>query len=117
MMQVLPSSTAYPKHPSVSTSFFQVLTITIETLSSSVELKQWSKVQKTRKDAIVKTFLGKSLREVTHPSYQAWTYAALIHDFNVEIQEGNISLHPCAYLHNCLDPSVVKSSFYEVHTR
>ncbi len=82
-----------------------------------VELKQWSKVEKTLKDAIVKTFLGRSQREVTHPSYQAWTYAALLQDFNVEIQKGDISLHPCAYLHNCVDPSVVKSSFYEEHTR
>ena len=82
-----------------------------------VELKQWSKVEKTPKDAIVKTFLGRSQREVTYPSYQAWTYAALIQDFNVEIQEGDISLHPCAYLHNCVDPSVVKHSFYDEHTR
>ena len=80
-----------------------------------VELKQWSKVEKTQKDAIVQTFIGRSQREVTHPSYQAWTYAALIQDFNVEIQEGDISLHPCAYLHNCVDSSVVKSSFYEEH--
>ena len=81
-----------------------------------VELKQWTEVQITQKDAIVKTFIGRSLREVAHPSYQAWTYAALIRDFNVEIQEGNISLYPCAYLHNCLDPSTVKSPFYESHT-
>ncbi len=81
-----------------------------------VELKQWSKVEKTQKDAIVQTFIGGSQREVTHPSYQAWTYAALIQDFNVEIQEGDILLHPCAYLHNCIDSSVVKSSFYDEHT-
>ncbi len=80
-----------------------------------IELKQWSKVEKTLKDAVVQTFIGGSQREVTHPSYQAWTYAALIQDFNVEIQEGDISLHPCAYLHNCVDSSAVKSSFYEEH--
>lgn len=82
-----------------------------------VELKQWDTVLKTQKDAIVKTAIGGGLREVTHPSYQAWTYAALIRDFNVEVQEGNISLHPCAYLHNCLDATVVKSQFYDEHTR
>lgn len=81
-----------------------------------VELKQWTDVKKTPKDAIVITFVGRSLREVTHPSYQAWTYAALLQDFNVEIQEGKISLHPCAYLHNCLDPSTVKAPFYKEHT-
>lgn len=62
-----------------------------------VELKQWTKVSETQKDAIVETFVGGAVREVTHPSYQAWTYAALIRDFNVEVQEGNISLRPCAH--------------------
>lgn len=81
-----------------------------------VELKQWSEVQKTQNDGVVKTFIGKSQRKVPHPSYQAWTYASLIQDFNVEVQESDISLHPCAYLHNCSDSSVVKSSFYEEHT-
>ncbi len=81
-----------------------------------VELKQWTEVSETRKDAIVKTYLGGAQREVVHPSYQAWTYAALIRDFNCEVQEGNISLHPCAYLHNCPDPYAVKSSFYAEHT-
>jgi len=80
-----------------------------------VELKQWSEVSATQKDAIVQTYIGRGLREVTHPSYQAWTYAALIRDFNVEVQEGEIALHPCAYLHNCLDPSEIKSPFYDEH--
>ena len=80
-----------------------------------VELKQWSDVEKTGKDAIVRTWLGGSLREVTHPSYQAWTYAALIQDFNVEIQDSDISLRPCAYLHNCSDPIVIRSDFYGEH--
>lgn len=80
-----------------------------------VELKQWSTVTETKKDAIVKTFVGGAKREVTHPSYQAWTYAALIRDFNVEVQEGGIQLQPCAYLHNCTGPSAVKSEFYAEH--
>lgn len=65
-----------------------------------VELKQWSEVEKVNKDAIVKTYIGGSNREVTHPSYQAWSYAALIMDFNENVQENNIYLKPCAYLHN-----------------
>ena len=81
-----------------------------------VELKQWSNIEKTQKDAIVRTFVGGARREVTHPSYQAWTYAALIRDFNVEVQRGTISLHPCAYLHNCLDSNPIKDPFYEEHT-
>ena len=81
-----------------------------------IELKQWTEVSATQKDAIVQTVIGGGNREVTHPSYQAWTYAALIRDFNVEVQEGGISLHACAYLHNCRDPVVVKSPFYQEHT-
>ena len=80
-----------------------------------VELKQWEKVARTHKDAIVETFIGGAQRQVTHPSYQAWTYAALIRDFNSEVQRGDIALHPCAYLHNCKDPTEVKSPFYAEH--
>jgi len=36
-----------------------------------VELKQWTDVKRTGKDAIVETFLGRGEREVNHPSYQA----------------------------------------------
>ncbi|SFD42054.1 hypothetical protein SAMN05216238_101260 [Lentibacillus persicus] len=66
-----------------------------------VELKQWSEVEKVEsKDALVSTFLGGGIRSVTHPSYQAWSYAALIKDFNENVQEQQIELNPCAYLHN-----------------
>ena len=81
-----------------------------------VELKQWSDVAVTEKDAIVETFVGGAVREVTHPSYQAWTYAALIRDFNADVQDGGIELRPCAYLHNCANGSTVKSDFYAEHT-
>ena len=80
-----------------------------------VELKQWSEVTETCKDAIVETFVGGAVRQVTHPSYQAWTYAALIRDFNADVQDGNIAIRPCAYLHNCLDSAAVKSPFYDEH--
>lgn len=66
-----------------------------------VELKQWENVEKVKdEDGLVKTFLGGSKRKTVHPSYQAWTYAALIEDYNESAQEGKIILHPCAYLHN-----------------
>lgn len=66
-----------------------------------VELKQWEQVEKVAtRDAIVRTYLGKANRETTHPSYQAWSYAALIEDFNENVQEKEIQLKPCAYLHN-----------------
>lgn len=66
-----------------------------------VELKQWETVEKiATRDGIVKTFVGKVNRKMTHPSYQAWTYAALIEDFNENVQKQEIQLKPCAYLHN-----------------
>ena len=44
-----------------------------------VELKQWGEAFKvTDKDNIVSTYLGGGIREVTHPSYQAWSYCSLI---------------------------------------
>ena len=65
-----------------------------------VELKQWSEAEKTNKDGLVKSFVGKALREQTHPSYQAWTYALLIKEYNETVRNDNIQLYPCAYLHN-----------------
>ena len=66
-----------------------------------IELKQWDKVDTVDgQDAIVETFTGGAVRKVVHPSYQAWSYAAMIYDYNQNVQMGNIVLHPCAYLHN-----------------
>lgn len=79
-----------------------------------VELKQWQEVEATNKDAIVVTFLGGAHREVTHPAYQAWSYAALLEDFNETVQVDQIQLHPCAYLHNCTTSDVLDSC-YQVH--
>ena len=66
-----------------------------------VELKQWEKLQTIEgQEAIVETFTGGANRRVVHPSYQAWSYAALIKDYNEYVQDADIELHPCAYLHN-----------------
>ncbi|UTR12957.1 DUF2075 domain-containing protein [Evansella sp. LMS18] len=66
-----------------------------------VELKQWDKVEKiVGKEAIVKTKFRHGLTETTHPSYQAWSYAALIEDYNENAQKEDLQLYPCAYLHN-----------------
>ena len=82
-----------------------------------VELKQWSDVKRTGKDAIVETFLGRAERETSHPSYQAWSYAALLQDFNETVRDENILLKPCAYLHNCDANDVINHSFYQPHTK
>lgn len=66
-----------------------------------IELKQWDKLTAlSDKDALVETYVGNAVRQVVHPSYQAWSYSMLINDYNHAVQEGNIQLFPCAYLHN-----------------
>jgi uncharacterized protein len=65
-----------------------------------VELKQWDQVEKTKKDGIVKTYLGRGLQETTHPSYQAITYVNLLRDHNEYIQNNVVGIYACAYLHN-----------------
>jgi len=80
-----------------------------------IELKQWEQIELTTKDAIVSTYVGGGIREVLHPSYQAWTYAALLKDFNEEARADDVSLHPCAYLHNCEVEDVVRHTFYQDH--
>lgn len=82
-----------------------------------IELKQWEHVQATSLDGIVRTFVGGAKRDVSHPSYQAWTYAALLKDFNETVQYENIGLHPCAYLHNCVSEDVINNQFYGYHIR
>lgn len=81
-----------------------------------VELKQWTEAKATDRDAIVETYVGGGVRETPHPSYQAWTYAALIRDYNEAAQDNQIQLVPCAYLHNCITPESIRAEFYKEHT-
>jgi hypothetical protein len=82
-----------------------------------VELKQWQRVQVTEKDAIVNTFIGRSERDTSHPSYQAWSYASLIEDYNDTVRNEPIHLQPCAYLHNCESGIAINDPRYAAHTR
>ncbi len=80
-----------------------------------IELKQWEYVKAvTDKDAIVITRYGKGEKETTHPSFQAWSYASMISDFNSGAQESGMCLHPCAYLHN-YDPLSNDPLFNDVY--
>lgn len=66
-----------------------------------IELKQWDKLEKVEStEALVETYTGGAVRKVVHPSYQAWSYAQLISDYNAAVQDQRISLVPCAFLHN-----------------
>lgn len=81
-----------------------------------VELKQWETIKTTKLDGVVVTYIGHAEREMTHPSYQAWTYAALLEGFNETVQTENIRLQPCAYLHNCISDNEINDPFYDVYT-
>ena len=85
-----------------------------------IELKQWSDAEiVSGKDAIVRTFTGGAKREVAHPSYQAWSYAAYIEDYNETVRNEEVKLHPCAYLHNYEEttPPVIMSEEFDDYTK
>lgn len=84
-----------------------------------VELKQWSKLEKVENsDALVETYTGNALRKVVHPSYQAWSYAQLISDYNSAVQDEHVQLRPCAFLHNYVrkDHDPLDDKQYEAYT-
>lgn len=83
-----------------------------------VELKQWSNSRVSDKDGIVWAQRGGAReREGPHPSYQAWSYAALLEGFNEAIYEGEIRLRPCAYLHNYRRDGVIDDARYADYLR
>ena len=51
------------------------------------------------------------------PSYQAWSYAAYLEDFNTAVQDGDIRLQPCAYLHNYPRDGQIDHPVYASHLR
>ena len=80
-----------------------------------VELKQWSEAQLSDKDGIVVARRGGAgpAREGAHPSYQAWSYAALLEGFNEAVYSECVTLSPCAYLHNYVRDNVIDNAFYQ----
>jgi len=54
--------------------------------------------------------------EGPHPSYQAWSYAALLEGFNEAVYEGGVGLSPCAYLHNHPAAGAVSDTRYAAYT-
>ena len=67
-----------------------------------VELKQWDKVEKVADEMLhsVKAYTGGAVRMVSHPSYQAYSYAVFIRNSSECVQDQDIKIIPCAYLHN-----------------
>lgn len=81
-----------------------------------IELKQWESARKTGKDGIVSTRFARGEAEVGHPSYQAWSYAALLEGYNEAVYDGGVQLRPCAYLHNYADAKgPINDPFYAAH--
>jgi len=67
-----------------------------------VELKQWDKVEKVDDEMLhsVRAYTGGAVRMVSHPSYQAYSYALFISNSSECVQDEDIKIVPCAYLHN-----------------
>ena len=80
-----------------------------------VELKQWEFANKTTMDGVVNTFVGGGNRDVQHPSYQSWSYAQLLRDFAVVVEDESMILNSCAYLHNMTTAGDLKDPFYSHH--
>ncbi|WP_046985837.1 DUF2075 domain-containing protein [Delftia tsuruhatensis] len=79
-----------------------------------VELKQWSSVGATDRDAIVLLRGGMRPDQARiHPSYQAWSYTAFLEGFNEAIYDGGLQLKPCAYLHNYAADGIIDSPQYQ----
>lgn len=66
-----------------------------------IELKQWSRIEKVN-DTFKHSVLGdlRNRRPVAHPSYQAYSYKALLLNYGGMEDLGPESINPCAYLHN-----------------
>lgn len=78
-----------------------------------VELKQWSEVEFSELAEHIKTFVGGRLRDERHPSYQAWSYASHLRQFNEYVYTSDLEINACAYLHNCEASQVIRDSRYE----
>ena len=78
-----------------------------------IELKQWTDIQYSDLEEHIRTALGGGIRDVTHPSYQVWSYKSHLELYNEYVYENGLVVEACAYLHNCKDGSVINSSRYE----
>ena len=67
-----------------------------------IELKQWERAEKIDDimDHSVRTYTGHAKRDVSHPSYQAYSYAVFIREASEQVSQNDIGIIHCAYLHN-----------------
>lgn len=78
-----------------------------------IELKQWEKAKLADKPDLVVTRFEHGEAETNHPSYQAWSYAYMLENYNSTIQKSGIRLNPCAYLHNYQPDSVITDTRFQ----
>ncbi len=78
-----------------------------------VELKQWEDAEPTQKPGIVVTRFQHGKAETAHPSYQAWSYAYMLQNYNMTIQERGVDICPCAYLHNYTPDGMINGALYQ----
>lgn len=78
-----------------------------------VELKQWEEAEPTNKPGVVVTRFQHGKGEVAHPSYQAWSYAYMLQNYNLTIQEQAVEISPCAYLHNYNPDGMIDGPLYQ----
>lgn len=77
-----------------------------------VELKQWESARRTEMDGLVRTRFAEGEANTSHPSYQSWSYAELLRSFNETVDQDQVPLQPCAYLHNCQEGGDLLHPFY-----
>ncbi len=77
-----------------------------------VELKQWESARRTDMDGLVRTRFAEGEANTSHPSYQSWSYAELLRSFNETVDQDQVPLQPCAYLHNCQEGGDLLHPFY-----
>lgn len=80
-----------------------------------IELKQWESAEETDKNEIVRSVVGGNIRELPHPSYQAWSYKMMMDDMNESVYKNDLKSVSCSYLHNYKEgyPEPLKSDLYK----
>lgn len=78
-----------------------------------VELKQWTDIEFSDLPSHVLTFIGGNIRPTRHPSYQAWSYASHLRQYNEFVYSNDIQVAACAYLHNCQSNLILCDERYD----
>ena len=65
-----------------------------------VELKQWSDVYSSNKPNYVFAYGGGGAKDYEHPSYQSYRYKSILEGFNSYVQDNDVVISSCSYLHN-----------------